>query len=163
MQSIFNLNLYNPFLHIHHFVFLIFSACTYKLHKQNLCLDESNESFLIWMLLGNLVIFGLILFFSLLMKTGIMDYISEKFCNAVCLTIFTLLFIGGILIYNLISNVYSLIMYFSYEISICKDLELFITFSAHVFLIIDIILFLTLLYSCLKKKDDNEDYVGLNK
>lgn len=163
MQSIFNLNLYNPFLHIHHFVFLIFSACTYKLHKQNLCSDLSNESFLIWMLLGNLVIFGLILFFSLLMKTGIMDYISEKFCNAVCLTIFTLLFIGGILIYNLISNVYSLIMYFSYEISVCKDLELFITFSAHVFLIVDVILFLTLLYNCLKRKEDNEDYIGLNK
>ncbi len=31
-----------------------------------------------------------------------LDYLSEKFCNAVCLTLFTLLFVGGILIYNII-------------------------------------------------------------
>ena len=163
MQSVFSLNLYNPFLHIHHFVFLIFSACAFKLHRQNLCSDPSNESFLLWMLIGNLAIFGLILFFSIMLKTGILDYISEKLCNAVCLTLLTLLFIGGILIYNIISMGYSLIMYFSYESSICKDLQLFITFSAHIFIIIDAILLASLCYYCLRKKDQDNDstYVGM--
>ena len=162
MQSLFSFNLYNPILHIHHFVFLIFSACAYKLHRQTLCLDPSNEAFLLWMLIGNLVIFGLILFFSILLKTGILDYISEKLCSAVCLTILTLLFISGILIYNIVSMIYSLIMYFSYESSECKDLQLFITFSAHIFMIIDAILLTSLFYYCFKRKDqDDSTYVGM--
>jgi len=161
MQSIFALNLYNPFLHIHHFVLLIFSACTYKLHRQTSCPDPSNESFLIWTLIGNLVIFGLIFFFSILLKTGILDYISEKLCSAVCLTILTLLFVGGIFLYNVASMIYSLIMFFSYDASICKDMQLFITFSAHIFLIIDGILLSTLFYWCFKKKDQDSEYTGM--
>lgn len=161
MQSLFSLNLYNPFLHIHHFVFLIFSACAYKLHFKNLSSDPEIESFLLWMLIGNFVIFGLILFFSILLKTGILDYISEKLCSAVCLTLLTLLFIGGILVYNIISMVYSLIIYFSYNFPISKDLQLFITFSAHIFLIIDLIIFGTLFYYCFRKKDQENDYIGM--
>ena len=161
MQSLFAFNLYNPFLHIHHLVFLIFSACTYKLHRLTLCPDPSNESFLIWTLVGNLVIFGLIFFFSILLKTGILDYISEKLFSAVCLTLLTLLFVGGIFLYNVVSMVYALIMYFSYDVSPCKDIQLFITFSAHIFLIIDAILLSSMFYWCFRKKEQDNEYTGM--
>lgn len=56
MQSSTNFfQLNNPFLQIHHFVFLVFSSCTCSLHNPEVCSSESHEAFLHWMWLGNII------------------------------------------------------------------------------------------------------------
>ena len=135
MNSQSKYNSSKPAIHIYNLIFLVLSYCTASIHNPLECEDKPHESFLYWILYGNLIIYGVAFLFYILLRIGLLDYCTEKCFNAVCVALNTMGFFGGIIIYNLISMVYSLILYFGANSSECLELELFTMFSAYIILI----------------------------
>lgn len=129
----------NPAIHIYNLIFLVLSYCTSRIHDSETCRDDTHENFLNWILFGNLIIYGVASIFYILLKIGLLDFCTEKCFNAVCVALNTMGFFGGIIIYNIISMVYSLVLYFGMESSECLELELFTMFSAYIILIFIIV------------------------
>lgn len=155
MINLFNqakLNNKNLAMHIYNMVFFVMSYCTYKTHDSTICSDPSHENFLAWILYGNLIIYGIALIFLALLKTGLLDVCTEKCFNAVCVAINTMGFFGGMVIYNMISMIYSLILYFGSLSSKCLELELFTKFSAYVIVIFFCVNFCILVSTFLSNK-----------
>jgi hypothetical protein len=45
-------------LHLHNFIFLVFSYCTKVIHNESNCSDPENEYFLDFIYYGNLILYG---------------------------------------------------------------------------------------------------------
>lgn len=159
----------NPAIHIYNLIFLVLSYCTKSIHEPEFCEDLSHERFLDWIFYGNLIIYGVAFIFYLLLKIGLLDFCTERCFNAVCVALNTMGFFGGIIIYNIISMIYSLILYFGNDSSGCLELELFTMFSAYIILIFIVVnlfffVYATAFYYISKKNQDihKEIYQELN-
>jgi len=149
----------SPAVHIYNLIFLVLSYCTAIVHGSGECQDHAHESFLYWMLFGNLIIYGVAFIFYIMLKIGLLDFCTEKCFNAVCVALNTIGFFGGIIIYNIISMIYSLILYFGTSSSECLELELFTMFSAYlilIFIIVNVFYFFYLLVTSFFSKKSNE-------
>lgn len=146
----------SPALHIYNLIFLVLSYCTYKIHDPVICPDRPHERFLNWILYGNIIIYGIAFIFYVLFKIGLLDFCTEKCFNAVCVALNTIGFFGGIIIYNMVSMVYSLILYFGVKSSECMELELFTKFSAYVIIIFFSVNLLILIYVWLSNRISNK-------
>lgn len=159
----------SPAIHIYNLIFLVLSYCTKSIHEPEICSDRTHEGFLDWIFYGNLIIYAIAFVFYLLLKVGLLDYCTEKCFNAVCVALNTMGFFGGIIVYNIISMVYSLILYFGSDSSECLELELFTMFSAYIILIFFIanlfmFVYVTAVYYFSKKNHDihREIYQEMN-
>ena len=149
----------NPAIHIYNLIFLVLSYCTASIYDPKLCIDIGHERFLYWILYGNLTIYGVAFIFYILLKIGLLDFCTEKCFNAVCVALNTMGFFGGIIVYNIISMVYSLILYFGSDSSECLELELFTMFSAYIiliFFIVNLFFFIYVMVSSFFSKKGNE-------
>ena len=154
-----NYNNKNPAIHIYNLIFLVLSYSTASIHYSQECSDSSHENFLYWILYGNIIIYGVAFIFYIMLKIGLLDFCTEKCFNAVCVALNTMGFFGGIIIYNMISMIYSLILYFGTNSSECLELELFTMFSAYIiliFFIVNLFFFIYVTVTSVFSKKSNE-------
>lgn len=124
----------NSVAHLNSFIFLVFSYCTKSSYKNSGCKDEVYESFLDFMLYGNLILFSFISIVSILYTLKILDSLAERL-NAVSVTLGAIGYTLAVMIYDFVAIIYSLKLHYFETGSECKELELFTKVCANIFIL----------------------------
>ena len=128
-------------MHLNNFVFLVFSYCTNFIYQLQIPVegDGPHEAFLKWTLYGNIVIYSMLLVFSFLYHFSLLDccadFITRKCGGPVCITINTFGVIGGIYLFDFVTMVYAVYVYFFEKAASSPILQLFTMVCAHIFLV----------------------------
>ncbi|CAD8187627.1 unnamed protein product [Paramecium pentaurelia] len=125
----------NSLVHLNNFIFLVFSICADKIVTEDFqCNDPEGIGFLHFILYGNLIVYGIIFIIQFLSACNLLDTCTRKF-GAVCITINTFVFFGGVIIFDVISMLYGIKQHFFTAKSKCREIELFTMCCAYIFVV----------------------------